>query len=76
MKAKQISMGESYSFMTNTNDLIYEYLINDWQCVLAPHQGMFSVLSRSHSDFYMKILDNIFVKSMQPFCCGNKINDC
>ena len=49
-------------------------MINSWECVADFDVDRFSILSRSHSRFHLKVLKTLYVRSLQPSLC--KQRDC
>ena len=53
---------------------IAEHMINSTECVADFNVDRFSILSRSHSIFHLKVLETLYVRSLQPSFC--KQSDC
>ena len=53
---------------------IAEHMINSRECVAEFNVDRFSILSRSHSIFHPKLLETLYVRSLQPSLC--KQRDC
>ena len=53
---------------------IADYMINRRECVADFNVDRFSILSRSHSIFHLKVLETLYVRSLQPPLC--KQRDC
>ena len=53
---------------------IAEHMINSRECVADFNVERFSILSRSHSPFHLKVLETFYVQSLQPSLC--KQRDC
>ena len=53
---------------------IAEHMINSWECVANFNIDRFSILSRLHSLFHLKVLQTLYVRSLQPSLC--KQRDC
>ena len=53
---------------------IAEHMINSRECIADFNVDWFSILSRSHSLFHLKVLENLYVRSLQPSLC--KQRDC
>ena len=49
-------------------------MINSRECVADFNVDRFSILSRSHSLFHLKVLETLYVRSFQPSLC--KQRDC
>ena len=45
---------------------IVEHMINSRECVADFNVDRFSILSRSHSLFHLKMLETLYVRSLQP----------
>ena len=45
---------------------IAEQMINSRECVADFNVDIFSILSRSHSIFHLKVLETLYVRSLQP----------
>ena len=48
---------------------IAEHMINRRECVADFNDDRFSILSRSHSLFHLKVLETLYVRSLQPSLC-------
>ena len=53
---------------------IAEHMINSRECVADFNVDRFSILSRSHSVFHLKVLETLYVRSLQSSLC--KQRDC
>ena len=53
---------------------IAEHMINSRECVADFNVDRFSILSRSHSLFHLKLLETLYVRSFEPSFC--KQRDC
>ena len=53
---------------------IVEHMINSKECVADFNVDRFSILSRSHSLFHLKVLETLYVRSLQPSLCNKR--DC
>ena len=53
---------------------IAEHIINSRECVADFNVDRFSILSRSHSIFHLKVLETLYVRYLQPSLCKQK--DC
>ena len=53
---------------------IAEHMINSRECVADFNVDRFSIPSRSHSLFHLKVLETLYVRSLQPSLC--KQRDC
>ena len=53
---------------------IAEHMINSRECVADFNVDRFSILSRSNSLFHLKVLETLYVRSLQPSLC--KQRDC
>ena len=53
---------------------IAEQMINSRECVADFNVYRFSILSRSHSIFHLKVLETLYIRSIQPSLC--KQRDC
>ena len=48
---------------------IAEYLINNRDCASSYSEDLFTILSRSHSDFHLKVLETIHILTHKPSFC-------
>ena len=48
---------------------IVDHLTNDRDCASSDRVDMFIILSRSHSDFHLKVLETIHILSHKPSLC-------
>ena len=53
---------------------IEDHMINSRECVADFNVDRFSILSRSHSLYHLKVLETLYVRSLQPPLC--KQRDC
>ena len=53
---------------------ISKHMINSRECVADFNVDQFSILSQSHSIFHLKVLETLYVRSLQPSLC--KQRDC
>ena len=53
---------------------VAEHMINSRECVANFNIDRFSILSRLHSLFHLKVLETLYVRSLQPSLC--KQRDC
>ena len=53
---------------------IADHMINSWECMADFNVDRFSILSRSHSLYHLKMLETLYVRSLQPSLC--KQRDC
>ena len=53
---------------------IADHMINNRECVADFNVDRFSILSRSHSLYHLKVLETLYVRSLQPSLC--KQRDC
>ena len=53
---------------------IADHVINSRECVADFNIDRFSILSRSHSSHHLKVLETLYVRSLQPSLC--KQRDC
>ena len=51
---------------------IAEHMINRRECVADFNVNRFSILSRSHSIFHLKVLETLYVRSLQPSLCKQR----
>ena len=51
-----------------------DHMINSRECVADFNVDQFSILSRSHSIFHLKVSETLYVRSLQPSLC--KQRDC
>ena len=61
--------------LTNTSgSSIAEHMINSRECVADFNVDWFSILSQSHLIFHLKVLETLYIRSLQPSLC--KQRDC
>ena len=51
---------------------IAEHLINNRNCVLFYSADLFTILSKSHSDYHLKVLETIHILTHKPSLCKQK----
>ena len=51
---------------------IAEHLINNRNCTSSNSANLFTILSKSHSDFHVKVLETIHIFTHNPFLCKQK----
>ena len=51
---------------------IVEHIINNHDCGLAYSADLFTILSRSHSDFHFKVLETIHILTNKPSLCKQR----
>ena len=61
--------------MNNTYESsIVEHLINNHNCASSDSAVLFSILSKSHSDYLLKVLETIYILTHKPSLCKQKEN--
>lgn len=59
--------------LTNTyNSSIAEHLINSHNCSVNFSGDAFTILSKSHSNYQLKVLETIYILSLKPPLCKQK----
>ena len=61
-------------FVNTFKSSIADHMINNRGCVVDFNVDRFSILSRSHSLYHLKVLETLNVRSLQPSLC--KQRDC
>ena len=51
---------------------IAEHMINSRECAADFNVDQFSILSRSHSIFHLKVLETLYTRSLQPSLCKQR----
>ena len=51
---------------------IAEHLINNLECASTYSADLFTILSRSHSDFHLKVLETIYTLTHKPSLCKQR----
>ena len=51
---------------------IAEHRINNRDCASSYSADLFTILSRSHSDFHLKVLETIHISTYKPSLCKQK----
>ena len=52
---------------------IADHMINSRECVADFNVDRFSMLSRSHSLYHLKVLETLYVRSLQPSLCKQRV---
>ena len=75
MPARILNLELKRGQLANTSgSSIAEHMINSRECVADFNADRFSILNRSHSIFHLKVLETLYVRSLQPSLC--KQRDC
>ena len=51
---------------------VVEHLINNRDCASSNSADLFIILSRSHSDFHLKVLETIHILTHKPSLCKQR----
>ena len=70
----KIRLGNYFAdYINNTyGSAIAEYLINNCDCALSYSADLFTILSRSHSDFHLKVLETIHILTHKLSLCKQR----
>ena len=69
-----IRLGNYFAdYINNTyGSSITEHLINNRDCASSYSADLFTILSRSHSDFHLKVFDTIHILTHEPSLCKQR----
>ena len=70
----KIQLGSYFADHVNNTyeSSIAGHLINNRDCASSYSVDLFTILSRSHSDFHLKVLETIYILTHKPFLCKQR----
>ena len=70
----KIRLGNYFAdYINNTHgSAIAEHLINNRECASTYSADLFTILSRYHSDFHLKVLETIYILIHKPSLCKQR----